>query len=161
MTISVGDRLPDAKFKIMTSDGPADVSTAEVFGGKKIALFAVPGAYTPTCHGKHVPGFIENYDSFRANGVNEIVCVAMNDVFVLNQWAKDTGGQGKIKFLSDGLGTFTKAVGLEFDASAAGLGIRSKRYSMIVEDGVVKSINVEDVPSQCEVASAKSLLNAL
>lgn len=161
MSISVGDRLPEATFKIMTSEGPADVSTAQVFGGKKVALFAVPGAYTPTCHGKHVPGFIERYDSFRSNRVNEIVCIAVNDPFVLKQWAKDTGGEGKIKFLSDSLCDFTKAVGLDFDASAAGLGIRSKRYSMIVEDGVVKSLNVEEVPSQCEIASAESLLNSV
>ena len=161
MSISVGDRLPEATFKILTSEGPSDITVSEVFSGKKVALFGVPGAYTPTCHGKHVPGFIVKYDSFRSNGVNEIVCVAVNDAFVLDQWAKDTGAVGKIMFLADGLAEFTKAIGLDFDASAAGLGVRSKRFAMIVEDGVVKTLNIEDVPSQCEIASADSLFNGM
>ncbi|GBF27831.1 putative peroxiredoxin [bacterium MnTg02] len=161
MSISVGDRLPEATFKILTSEGPSDITVSDVFSGKKVAFFGVPGAYTPTCHGQHVPGFINKYDSFRSNGVNEIVCVAVNDPFVLDQWAKDTGAAGKIMFLADGPADFIKAIGLDFDASAFGLGVRSKRFAMIVEDGVVKTLNVEDVPSQCEIASADSLFDGM
>ncbi len=161
MAIGIGDRLPQANFKIMTDDGPANVTSEEIFSGKKIVLFAVPGAYTPTCHGQHVPGFLENFDALKSKGIDEIVCVAVNDVFVLKHWGKDTGGEGKIRFLSDGNNEFTKAIGLDFDASAAGLGIRSKRYAMIVDDGVVKFLSVEEVPSQVAVSSAEDVLKAL
>lgn len=161
MAIVVGDRLPDTKFMIMTGDGPAPKMTSEIFAGKKIALFAVPGAFTPTCNNNHLPGFLDNADAFKAKGVDEIVCVAVNDIFVLSAWAKATGAVGKITFLSDGNGKFTKALGLEFDGSASNLGIRSQRYSMIVDDGVVKALNIEETPKQAEISGAAALLATL
>ncbi len=161
MSIKLGDRLPDATFKVMTKAGPTDMTTSDVFSGKKVVLFAVPGAYTPTCHAKHVPGFLDNLDAFKSKGVDTIACVAVNDMFVLGHWAKDNGGEGKILFLSDGNATFTKAIGLDFDGSAVGLGTRSKRYAMLVEDGVIKALNIEDTPSVAEVSSAANLLKAM
>lgn len=161
MSIAVGENLPEATFRVMTADGPAEKSTADVFAGKTVAAFAVPGAYTPTCHAKHVPGFLENLDALKAKGVDDVVCIAVNDVFVLDKWAKDTGADGKIGFLSDGNGDFTRAIGQELDASAVGLGKRSKRYAMLVSDGVVKVLNVEDVPSTAEASSAEELLKSL
>jgi glutaredoxin/glutathione-dependent peroxiredoxin len=158
MVIAVGDRLPDASFTVMTDEGPAPKTTAEIFSGKTIALFAVPGAFTPTCHANHLPGFLDNIEAFKAKGVDEVVCTAVNDIFVLSAWAKATGADGKIIFLSDGSGNFAKAIGLEFDASARNLGIRSQRYAMLVEDGVVKQLNVEDAPGKAEVSSATALL---
>lgn len=161
MTIAVGDRLPEAKFTVMTEEGPAPKTTAEIFAGKKVALFAVPGAFTPTCNNNHLPGFLDNADAFKAKGVDEIICVAVNDVFVLSAWAKATGADGQITFLSDGNGNFTKALGLELDGSAMNLGLRSKRYAMIVEDGTVKALNIEDAPGQAEKSSAAALFSAL
>ncbi|AXS39496.1 peroxiredoxin [Breoghania sp. L-A4] len=158
MTIQVGDRLPDATFKITTADGPAETTTQEVFGGKKAILFAVPGAFTPTCHKNHLPGFLENLDTFKGKGIDTIAVVSVNDVFVMDAWAEATGGKGKLVFLADGSAEFTKAVGLELDATAGGLGIRSKRYAMVVEDGVVKALNVEDQPGQAVASSAAALL---
>ena len=159
--IAVGDKLPDAKFKIMTADGPAETTTADVFGGKKVVLFAVPGAFTPTCNNNHLPGYLENVDAFKAKGVDTVACVAVNDVFVQTAWAKHTGADGKILFLADGSADFARALGLELDASGAGLGIRSKRYAMLVEDGVVKVLNIEDVPSKAVASSADEILKAL
>ena len=159
--IAVGDKLPDAKFKIMTADGPAETTTADVFGGKKVVLFAVPGAFTPTCNNNHLPGYLENIDAFKAKGVDTVACVAVNDVFVQTAWAKHTGADGKILFLADGSADFARALGLELDASGAGLGIRSKRYAMLVEDGVVKVLNIEDVPSKAVASSADEILKAL
>lgn len=161
MPISVGDRLPDATFRVMTSDGPANKSTQEIFGGKKVVLFAVPGAFTPSCHAKHLPGFLAKIDDFKTKGVDSVACLSVNDVFVLDAWSKASGADGKIQFLSDGNGTFTKTIGLDFDASAAGLGTRSRRYAMLVEDGVVKALNVEEVPSKVEASSADRLLQSL
>ena len=161
MTISVGDRLPDATFKTITDDGPADMTTADVFGGKTVAAFAVPGAYTPTCHAKHLPGFLDNLDALKAKGVDSVACIAVNDMFVVNAWAKDSNAAGKILFLADGNGDFTKAVGLDFDGSGFGLGTRSRRYAMLVEDGVVKTLNVEESPGVAEASSAEELLKAL
>src|SRR5262245_884675 len=129
MVIAVGDRLPDTSFTIMTDAGPAPKTTSEVFDGKKIALFAVPGAFTPTCHGNHLPGFLEQISAFKAKGIDEVVCTAVNDIFVLSAWAKATGAEDKITFLSDGSANFAKALGLEFDATARNLGIRSQRYA--------------------------------
>lgn len=143
MTLSVGDRLPDAIFRVMTPDGPDTMTTAAVFGGKKVALFAVPGAFTPTCHAKHVPSFLDNLDALKAKGIDTVACVAVNDVFVLDAWAKATGADGKIMFLSDGSADFTKATGLVFDATEVGLGLRSQRYAMVVDDGVVTTLNIE------------------
>lgn len=161
MTIAVGDKLPAATFKVRTPDGLADLTTDELFAGKTVALFAVPGAFTPTCSAKHLPSYIENLDALKAKGVDTVACVAVNDAFVLSAWAKGQEADGKIVMLADGLGTFTKALGLDFDGSGAGLGTRSKRYSMLVKDGVVKALNVEASPGVMEVSGADKLLAAL
>jgi peroxiredoxin len=160
MVIAVGDRLPDAKFTVMTESGPAPKTAKEVFSGKRVVLFAVPGAFTPTCHNNHLPSFLENADAIKAKGIDEIVCTAVNDIFVLTAWAKATGAQGKITFLSDGNGDFAKALGLEFDGTPRNLGLRSQRYAMLVEDGVVKALNVEK-PGEFDVSSAETMLKAL
>ncbi len=145
--IKVGDRLPDTTFMTMGADGaPKPMKTNEVFAGKKVALFAVPGAYTPTCHKQHMAGFVQNYDELKKKKFDMVACTAVNDVFVLTNWAKDSKADGKITMLADGSAEFAKKVGLDIDLTARGLGVRSKRYSMIVEDGVVKSLNVEDAP---------------
>jgi peroxiredoxin len=161
MTIAIGDRLPDATLKTMTADGAKAVTTAEIFAGKKVVLFGVPGAFTPTCSNNHLPGYLENYDAFRAKGVDQIAVVAVNDHFVMGAWQKFTGGEGKILFLADGNGDFIKALGLEADLSGGGLGLRSKRFSMIVEDGKVTSLNIEDSPGQAVISGAAALLEKL
>lgn len=161
MTINIGDKLPNATFKTRTEDGPADISTGELFSGKKVVLFAVPGAFTPTCSMNHLPGYLDLNDEIRAKGVDTIAVVAVNDVFVMGAWSKANDADGKILFLADGSADFTKAVGLDVDLSAGGLGVRSKRYSMLVEDGVLKSLNVEDSPGQAEKSSAGALLEQL
>jgi len=157
MTIKVGDRLPDTTFMTMSAEGPKPSKTAEVFGGRKVALFAVPGAYTPTCHKHHMAGFVANYDELKKKGFDTIACTSTNDIFVLSNWAKDSNADGKILMLADGSAEFVKKIGLDIDLSARGLGIRSKRYSMIVEDGVVKSLNVEDAPPNHDKSSAATL----
>lgn len=161
MTITVGSRLPDATFRMLTPDGMAAKTTAEIFGGKRAVLFAVPGAFTPTCHNNHLPGFVVQSDAFKAKGVDFIACTAVNDQFVMDAWGKATGAENTIMFLADGNGDFAKAAGLELDGSGIGLGLRSKRYAMLVEDGVVKVLNVEDVASKAEISSAETLLAAL
>lgn len=161
MSLSVGDRVPDANFTVMTEEGPAAMSSADVFNGKKVVAFAVPGAFTPTCHLKHLPGFLDHLDEFKQRGVDTVACIAVNDIFVLDAWAKATGGEGKILFLADGNDEFSKAAGLDFDASAVGLGMRSKRYAMLVEDGVVKVLNIEDAPASAIISSADELLKSL
>jgi peroxiredoxin len=161
MAIKVGDRLPlQLKLKEMTENGPRDVSLEEVFRGKKVVVFAVPGAFTPTCSAKHLPGFIEKADAIKAKGVDEIVCIAVNDPFVMGAWAKASGAAGKVRLLADGNAEFTKAVGLELDASAFGMGLRSQRYAMIVADGVVQELLVEPGPG-LSVSSAESVLAKL
>lgn len=160
MTIQVGDTLPEATFKIMTADGPAERSSADLFGGRTVVLFAVPGAFTPTCHNNHLPGFAEQADTILSKGVDEIAVVSVNDVFVMAAWAKATGAD-KITFLADGSADFTKAIGLELDATGAGLGIRSKRYAMIVKDGKVAALNIEDMPGKAEISGAAGILAAL
>ncbi len=161
MSIKVGDKLPDATFKVMTADGPAERKTDEIFDGKTVVLFAVPGAFTPTCHQNHLPGFLENADAIRAKGVDTIACTSVNDVFVMNAWAKASNAQDKILFLADGCADFAKALGLELDATGAGLGIRSKRYAMVVKDGVVTALNVEEAPGQATASSAAAIMHAL
>jgi peroxiredoxin len=158
MTIKVGDRLPDATFMIMTQEGPKPVTTADVFGGKRVALFAVPGAYTPTCHKQHMPGYVAHAAEFKDKGYDMIACTAVNDIFVLTNWARDSGADGKITMLADGSAEFAKKLGLEIDLSARGLGVRSKRYSMVVENGIVKALNVEEAPPQHDKSSAVNLL---
>ena len=161
MTIKVGDRLPDAKFTVMGADGPTAKTVKDVFSGKKVALFAVPGAYTPTCHKSHMPGFVDRVGELKAKGIDAIACTAVNDIFVLTNWANDTGATGKIEMLADGSGDFAKAIGLEIDLSGFGLGLRSKRYAMLVDDGVVKVLNVEDSPPIAEKSSAANLCSMI
>jgi peroxiredoxin len=161
MSISVGDELPEANFAVMTSGGPAGKSTSEVFAGKKVAVFAVPGAFTPTCHLKHLPGFLDHLNDFKDRGVDTVACISVNDIFVLDAWARNAGAEDKILFLADGNCEFTIAIGLEFDASTVGLGERSKRYAMLVDDGVVKVLNVEDAPASAIISSADELLKSL
>jgi peroxiredoxin len=146
MAIKVGDKLPDATFNTMGTEGPKPMTTADVFGGKKVVLFAVPGAFTPTCHNTHLPGFIQMAGDMKSKGIDTIACTAVNDIFVLTAWAKQTGADGKILFLADGAADFAKKVGLELDLTARGMGVRSRRYSMVVEDGVVMSDNLEEGP---------------
>jgi peroxiredoxin len=161
MTIKVGDRLPESTFRTMTAEGPKPKTTDEVFKDRKVVLFAVPGAFTPTCHRNHMPGFVAKADAIKAKGVDAIVVTAVNDVFVMDAWTKQSGCDGKIDFIADGNGDFAKAIGLTMDGSGNGLGTRSKRYAMVVEDGVVKALNVEDAPGKAEVSSAENLLRAL
>ena len=161
MALQVGDKLPDVTFTIMGPDGPKPVTTAEFFGGRKVAMFAVPGAYTPTCHAKHMPGFVERAGELKSKGVDAIACTSVNDVFVLANWAKDTGATGQVEMLADGSAAFAKACGLDLDLTERGLGVRSKRYAMMVEDGVVKVLNVEDAPPNHDVSSAATLCSAI
>jgi len=161
MAIKVGDKLPDAKFTVMGADGPAAKTTAEVFGGRKVALFAVPGAYTPSCHKNHMPGFVNRVDEIKAKGIDAVACTAVNDIFVLSNWADDSGATGKIEMLADGSADFAKAVGLEIDLSGFGLGVRSKRYAMLVDNGVVTVLNVEDSPPQVDKSSADTLCSMI
>jgi glutaredoxin/glutathione-dependent peroxiredoxin len=161
MPIKVGDKLPEAKFRVMSSEGPAWKTTDEVFKGKKVALFAVPGAFTPTCTNLHMPSFLNNLAAFKSKGVNAVAVTAVNDVFVMKQWAKETGADGKIDVLADGNGDFAKAIDMAFDGSGGGLGTRSRRYSMLVDNGVVKSLNIEEAPGKCEVSGGDALLKQL
>jgi peroxiredoxin len=161
MAIKVGDRLPEAKFRVMGSEGPAVKSTGDIFKGKKVVLFAVPGAFTPTCSNNHLPGFVQNADAFRQKGIDTIAVTGVNDVFVMDAWKKASGAGSKIEFLSDGNGEFAKALDMTLDGSGFGLGTRSKRYAMLVDDGVVKKLNVEDVAGKAEVSGAENLLKQI
>ncbi|HVV26801.1 MAG TPA: peroxiredoxin [Rhizomicrobium sp.] len=159
MTIKVGDRIPSVTLMEMQDGKPAPVSTDKFFAGRKVAVFALPGAFTPTCSAKHVPGFVNNHDALKTKGVDAIACISVNDAFVMAAWGKDQGADGKVHMLADGNGDFTRAVGLEMDGTKFGMGKRSQRYSMVVDDGVVKSLNVE-APGAFEVSSAEYLLNS-
>ena len=159
-TIKVGDTIPSMKLMIATADGPKEVSTDEIFKGKKVVLFAVPGAFTPTCSAKHLPGFVQNAAALTAKGVDHIVCVAVNDAFVLGAWAKDQAVEDKIIMLADGSGTFTRALGLELDLVARGLGVRSQRYALVAEDGRVTHLAVE-APGGFDVSRAEAILAVL
>ena len=161
MTIQVGDKIPSVTLKQMSPEGPKDITTDELFRGKKVALFAVPGAFTPACSQRHLPGYVDKAADIKAKGVDEIACVAVNDIFVLSAWAKDQKADGKVRMLADGSGDFVRALGLELDLTRGGLGFRSKRYSMLVDDGVVKSLNVEPQPGQVEGSSADAMLKSL
>lgn len=160
MAIKVGDKVPAGKFRQLTAEGPKEITTDELFGGKKVAVFAVPGAFTPTCSAKHLPGFVEKVAELRSKGVDAVACLSVNDAFVMNAWGKQQNADGKVQMLADGNGDFTRAVGLEMDGSGYGLGKRSQRYAMIVQDGVVKALNVEK-PGAFEVSSAEAILKAL
>jgi len=163
MTIKVGDRLPDAKFVTLGAEGPKPMSTGDVFAGKKVALFAVPGAFTPTCHQQHMPGFVDRVGELKGKGIDTIACTAVNDVFVMNEWAKATGSAGKILMLTDDNANFAKAIGMDIDLNGPGigLGVRSKRYAMLVEDGVVKVLNVDEAPPTHDLSSAAALCSMI
>jgi peroxiredoxin len=161
MAIKVGDRLPNATFTTMTADGPKPQSTDDIFKGKKVVLFAVPGAFTPTCHKNHLPGFVTNADKIKAKGIDTIAVTGVNDVFVMDAWKKSADTDGKIEFLADGSAAFAKAIGLSLDLSERGLGMRSQRYSMLVEDGVVKTLNIEEAPGKADLSGAENLLKGL
>ena len=161
MTIKVGDTVPNATFRVMTAEGPKPKTTDDVFKGKKVAVFAVPGAFTPTCSNLHMPSFLNNLGAFKAKGVDAVAVISVNDPFVMKEWAKATGGDGKIDFLADGGAEFTKAIGMDFDGSGAGLGVRSKRYSMLVDNGTVKNLNVEDAPGKCDISGGEALLGQI
>lgn len=161
MTIKVGDKLPQATFRVMTADGPAPKTTDDLFKGRKVVFFAVPGAFTPTCHKNHLPGYLDKAGAIKAKGVDAILVTSTNDVFVLDAWAKATGAAGALEFLSDGNADFAKEIGLSMDGSGFGMGTRSKRYSMLVEDGVVKSLNVEEAPGKADMSGAETMLGQI
>lgn len=161
MTINVGDKLPEATLMQLTDKGPAPVKTSELFAGKKTVLFALPGAFTPTCSNQHLPGFIQKAGDLSAKGVDQIVCLSVNDAFVMGAWGKDQGAGDTVMMLGDGNGDFTKAVGLDFDGSGFGMGTRSLRYSMLIEDGVLKELNQEPNPGEAKVSGAEHMLTLL
>ncbi|HUG04655.1 MAG TPA: peroxiredoxin [Steroidobacteraceae bacterium] len=160
MTIKAGDRIPEGKLKHMGPDGPVNVAAAELLGKGRVVLFSVPGAFTPTCDAKHLPGFIEKASSLRAKGVDRIVCLAVNDVFVMNAWGKSAGSGDKIVMAADGNGDYTRALGLEFDARGHGMGMRGQRFALVIEDGVVRQVDVE-APGEFKVSSAEHILAEL
>jgi len=160
MTISVGDRLPSTTLVKATPNGPEQVSSDEYFKGRKVALFSVPGAFTPTCSAKHLPGYLEKAADLKAKGVDEIACTSVNDAFVMDAWSKSANAGDAVTMLADGNGTFAEAVGLTMDGSKFGLGKRGQRYSMVVNDGVVEQLNVE-APGEFNVSSAEHMLNEL
>ena len=160
MTIAVGDRIPESSLAQMGPDGPTMITTGDLFGGKTVALFSVPGAFTPTCSAKHLPGFIQHADDLRGKGVDAIACMAVNDVFVMDAWGRDQSAGDKVMMLADGNADFTKALGLELDASGFGMGTRGQRFSMVVADGVVKELNVEE-GGAFQVSSAEHMLSQL
>jgi len=160
MTIKVGDKIPSATLLKATAEGPQPIETDSYFAGRKVALFSVPGAFTPTCSARHLPGYVEKAGELKAKGVDEIACVAVNDAFVLQAWAQQSGAEGKVTMLSDGNGDFAKALGLVMDAAKFGMGTRGQRWSAIVDDGVVKELNVEE-PGAFSVSSADFILGQL
>jgi peroxiredoxin len=160
MTLKVGDKLPSVTLKTMTADGPKDVTTDALFAAKKAVLFALPGAFTPGCSMKHVPGFVRHYDEIKAKGVDLIACLSVNDAFVMGAWEKDQKAEGKVMMLADGNADFTKAVGLTMDGSGYGLGLRSQRYAAIIDNGVVTHLNIETAPG-VDASSAETILSLL
>lgn len=160
MTLKQGDKIPEVTLQRMGPSGPEPVTTGEIFDGKKVAFFAVPGAFTPTCSAKHVPGYLANADALRGKGIDTIACVSVNDAFVMGAWAKDQGTGDKVEMLADGSGVFAKAIGLELDANKFGMGTRCQRFSMIVNDSTVEEINVES-PGAFEVSTAEYMLKQL
>ncbi len=157
MSIQVGEKMPDGKFKQMTADGPKDLTTAELFTGKRVLLFAVPGAFTPTCDKKHLPGYISQIDQLRAKGIDTVACVAVNDVFVMNAWGKSAGADGKVLMLADGNGDYAKALGLQMDATGFGMGLRSQRFALLIKNGVAERVDVEPAGA-FKVSSAEEML---
>jgi peroxiredoxin len=160
MTIKVGDHMPEGSFGIMTKEGPGSITTGELFKGKKVVLFAVPGAFTPTCSMNHLPGYIKNAADFKAKGIDTIACMSVNDTFVMDAWGKDKQAGDKVLMLADGNGTYANALGLELDASGFGMGKRSQRFAIVVHDGIVKQLHVE-APREFKVSSAEAVLSKL
>jgi peroxiredoxin len=160
MAIQVGDKVPAVNLRVLSPEGPKEVTSDELFSGKKVAFFAVPGAFTPTCSQRHLPSYVDKASALKAKGVDTIACVAVNDAFVMGAWGKSSGCDDKVMMLADGNGDFARAIDLELDATRAGLGKRSQRYSMLVENGVVKALNVE-APGKFEVSDADTMLKAL
>ncbi|MEN3749693.1 peroxiredoxin [Sphingomonas sp. HF-S3] len=160
MTIKVGDRVPSTSFVKVTADGPEPVESESFFAGRRVALFSVPGAFTPTCSAKHLPGFVEKADALKAKGIDEVACTAVNDAFVMGAWGQSSGVEGKVTMLADGNAAFPKAVGLDMDGTRFGMGVRGQRFSMVVNDGVVEQLNVE-APGEFKVSSAEHMLETL
>ncbi|HWW20771.1 MAG TPA: peroxiredoxin [Steroidobacteraceae bacterium] len=160
MTIKVGDRMPEGKFKTMTENGPRDLSTSDLFNGKKVVLFSVPGAFTPTCDAKHLPGFLAQSEALKSKGIDTIACMAVNDVFVMSAWGKSSNVGGKVLMLADGNGEYSRALGLELDAKGAGMGMRGQRFAILVDNGVAKQVNIE-APGQFKVSAADHVLSQL
>jgi glutaredoxin/glutathione-dependent peroxiredoxin len=160
MSVKVGDSIPSMKLMMATAEGPKEVTTDDLFKGKKVVMFAVPGAFTPTCSAKHLPGFVQNADAIKAKGVDSVICVAVNDAFVMGAWGKDQGVDGKVTMVSDGSAALTKALGLELDLTARGMGVRSQRYALVVDDGKVTHVAVE-APGGFEVSKAEAILAAI
>ena len=160
MTIKAGERMPSGRLKTMTADGPKDISTDELFGGKKVVLFSVPGAFTPTCSARHLPGFVEHADAIKAKGVDTIACMAVNDPWVMEAWGKSANVGGKILMLADGNGDYARALGLETDLRGGGLGMRGQRFAIIVENGVAKNVLIE-APKEFKVSAAEHVLQQL
>jgi peroxiredoxin len=161
MTIQVGEKLPSFSFKVLTENGMSDLSTDQIFRGKKVLLFGVPGAFSPICSNVHLPGFIEKIEAFKKKGIDCLACIAVNDPFVMHAWAEKNNALGQIDFLPDGNATFIKQLGLEMDASPFGMGTRSKRFTMVVDDYVVKSLYIEEYAGTCAISSAESILETL
>jgi glutaredoxin/glutathione-dependent peroxiredoxin len=161
MTIKVGDKLPSGTFGIMKAEGPGAMSTDELFNGKTVVLFAVPGAYTPTCNKTHLPGFVQTAAALKAKGIDTLACLAVNDVFVMDAWGKSAGADGKVLMLADGNATYTKALGLELDASGFGMGTRSQRFALVAKNGVVQKLMVEPSAGQCTISGGPSILENL
>ena len=160
MTIKAGDRIPTATLTVMTADGPSKVSTDELFGAGKVVMFSVPGAFTPTCSARHLPGFVDHAEAIKSKGVDRLVCIAVNDVFVMDAWGKSAGVGDRVVMAADGNGDFTRALGLELDATGFGMGKRGQRFALITEDGVVKAVDVE-APGEFKVSSAEHVLEQL
>ena len=160
MTVQVGDKAPAGRFHVINADGPGSLSTEELFSGKKVVVFSVPGAFTPTCSQEHLPGFIDQADAIKAKGVDTIACMAVNDMFVMDAWGNSAGASDKVLMLADGNGTYAAALGLELDASGFGLGTRGQRFALVVEDGTVTQLYVE-APMEFKVSSAESILENL
>src|SRR5262245_41372836 len=161
MTIKVGDKVPAGSFGIMSTSGPGSMTTDELFKGKRVVLFSVPGAFTPTCSKTHLPSFVQNAAALKAKGVDTVACMAVNDVFVMDAWGKGSGADGKVLMLADGNATYTKALGLELDAAGFGMGIRSQRSALVVKDGVVEKLMIEPSAGQCTISGGESILSSL
>ncbi len=161
MTIKVGDKMPDGRFAVMTAEGPGELTTDELFSGKKVVMFSVPGAFTPTCSAKHLPGFVAQADAIKGKGVDAVACLSVNDVFVMDAWGKSAGAEGKVTMLADGNCDYTKALGLEIDASDFGMGMRSLRFALVVDDGVVAQAYIEAASAELAVSSAENIVKNL